>query len=67
VFETDAEAGAVGQILVRVEEAAQQRAQRVAAQGLRAQRLLHLQVQPRHVDAALVRSLEIDEGTDAGT
>ncbi len=49
---------------MRIEETTQQRVQRVGGERLRTQCLLHLQVQPRHVDAALVRPVEVDEGAD---
>jgi hypothetical protein len=54
------------QILVRFQERAQQGLEHGRVDGLRAQVFVDQQVQARHVNAATIRTGEIDEGTDLG-
>ncbi len=51
---------------MRIKEIAQQAAQAVGAQGLGGQMAVEVQVQARHVDAAHVGAMQVDEGLDAG-
>jgi len=66
IIEGDVDFGAVGQFGVRVQELAQHPAQQAGRQRLVADHPIDVQVQPRHVNAAHIRALEVDEGIDLG-
>src|SRR5574337_346254 len=56
LLEVDADARAVGQVVVRSQERTQQRFQHARVDGFRTEVLVRQQVQARHVDAAPVRA-----------
>lgn len=56
---------AIGQVRVRIEEVAQQSAQGRRTDRLRREVAVDVQVEARHVDAANVGAMQVDEGVDA--
>src|SRR6185437_4152998 len=64
MFEADADARAIREVVVRLQESAQQRFQHFCIDGRALEVLVRQQVQTRHVDAASIRMHQVDESVD---